>query len=247
MFLIIMCFFSNIQNSLLSNYAKTNHRYPMSLQKTTATLTPYYLPCIEYFVLISYVGHIILEKKEHFVKQTYRNRTYVLTTNGIQRLTVPIKKQGQRKVPYEAIAIDYSQSWQDTHWRCLQTAYGKSPFFAYYADTIKEMIHANYELLYKLNVDLLTFFLKSFNLHTSISHTDSYEPILSEQYDFRTIIDHKQKTRIDKNIYYYQAFGEQFVPNLSIIDLLFAKGPEAFYTLMEYKKNYPFNEIMALC
>ncbi len=214
----------------------------MSTVKNTAFFTPHYLPCIEYFVLIVEIEHITLEKKAYFQKQTYRNRAYVLTANAVQRLTVPVKKPSSLKVPYAAMAIDYSQPWQDIHWRCLQASYGKTPFFTYYAYTLKQIIYANYELLYELNVDLLTFFLKSLNLSPSINHTDSYEPILSRQYDFRTIIDNREKTRLDKNIRYFQVFGKQFVPNLSIVDLLFAQGPEAFYTLTEYRKNYPYDD-----
>jgi WbqC-like protein family len=55
-------------------------------------LSTAYLPPIEYVALIAKSGGCVIEKHEHFIKQTYRNRAVIATGNGPLALIIPLKK-----------------------------------------------------------------------------------------------------------------------------------------------------------
>jgi hypothetical protein len=190
----------------------------------------HYLPCIEYFALFLKYDQIRIESCEYYQKQSYRNRCYVLTANKVVALAVPVVK-GNRKQLVRDIQIDYNQRWKSDHWRTIESAYGKSPFFAYYADFFAQIIHRDYKYLFDLNWDLLTKCLSLLRIDKKIIFTSVYEkyPDIGSD-DLRSAI-HPKKSLAASNIYqpveYMQNFGSNFVPNLSIVDLLFCEGTNA--------------------
>lgn len=78
-----------------------------------------------------------------------RNRCEITTPNGVQQLSVPVY-DSRKAQPVEDIRICYMHSWQRQHWSALFSAYGKTPYFDYYAD----YIHALYEKQPTFLVDL---------------------------------------------------------------------------------------------
>jgi hypothetical protein len=196
----------------------------------------HFLPCLEYFTLIMQYDTVRLEAQEFFPRQTYRNRYYVLTANKVDVLTIPVQT-ARRKTPIRDVMIDYSQPWFRRHWGCLQSAYGKSPFFEYYSEELAAVFHKQVPLLFDLSAELLTLCLKWLGIKKDIEYTLSYLPsVNSTQFDARSMISAKNSINnhiFYKNTPYYQTFGNDFVPNLSIIDLLFNKGPESRQILKE--------------
>ncbi|VAW29351.1 hypothetical protein MNBD_BACTEROID06-1388 [hydrothermal vent metagenome] len=190
----------------------------------------HYLPNTSYFSLLAKADEVIIERHENFVKQTYRNRTHILTPNGIDALSIPLIGS-QKKIKIDEIKIDYSQKWANRHWRAIKSAYGKAPFFEYYADYIKQEIYAEHKTLFALNLNLLTLCLRFLQIEETLAFTSSYQktaenPIL----DLRSSI-HPKKTFTSslkiEYIPYQQVFGNSFVQNLSILDLLFSEGSNA--------------------
>src|SRR5688572_5468492 len=113
-----------------------------------------YLPSIAYFVAIQNSPEIVLEACEHYVKQTYRNRCHILTSQGVDTLIVPLtSKHG--KVMIKDVRIDYGQKWLNNHWRTLQSAYGNAPFYEYYSEDLKKVLFTRHEFLFDLNYNLL--------------------------------------------------------------------------------------------
>ena len=49
-----------------------------------------YLPSLEYFCALQQFDAIELEGWEHYVKQSYRNRCYINTAQGVEMLIVPL-------------------------------------------------------------------------------------------------------------------------------------------------------------
>lgn len=189
-----------------------------------------YLPPIAYFSAISLFEAIVIEKHEHYEKQTYRNRCYINTAQGRKVMIVPVtSKHGRPKT--SEVRIDYSQKWLNNHWRALQTAYGKAPFFEYFGPELHDELFRRHELLYDLNSGLLTLCLKWLKWSIKVSETSAYEkPPANDITDLRSSINPK-KPELVRSFYqpavYYQVFGNKFVENLSLVDLIFCEGPGA--------------------
>lgn len=190
----------------------------------------HYLPSISYFSAIHSAQKIILESKEHFIKQTYRNRCEIIGANGVEKLIVPLtSKHG--KVSIKDVRIDYSQKWLSNHWRAIQSAYGRAPFFEFYSPDLHSILFSKKEFLFDLNLELLTICLKWLKLRLEIVESLSYRKEPSEGIlDLRDVISPKNKDLLPAHLIsepYTQVFGNMFVKNMSLIDLLFCEGPQA--------------------
>lgn len=193
-----------------------------------------YLPSLEFFTCVLNFDEIILESNEYFVKQSYRNRCYLQGANKIEILSIPVI-DGNKKVLMKDIKIDYSQRWETIHWRTINAAYGKSPFFEFFADYFQSIYEKKPIFLWDLNYSFLTICLKLLKQNKTIRQTEFYqkEPNMGV-FDARSLINAK-KTFETNNFYrpvvYQQNFGNDFVPNLSVIDLLFCRGNQSLEIL----------------
>lgn len=203
----------------------------MKKNTDTVLLEFHYLPCIAYFAYFSKYQHVILEAQENYVKQSYRNRCYILSANKVLPLSVPVHR-GTGKKSTKDIQIDYSQKWVSNHWRAIKSAYGKSPFFEFYADQLHDILCKKFVFLIDLNWELLTFCLNQLSMtENKFAFSVHYEKHPCDGiYDARDQLmpNHHDDNREFFNPYEYeQVFGKNFVPNLSVIDLLFCIGPNA--------------------
>lgn len=190
----------------------------------------HYLPCLDYMSGLMQFNKVWLEAKEHYQKQSYRNRSYVLTANKVDVLTVPVVK-GTHHRPIRDLRIDTGQPWRQHHWRCLQAAYSKAPFYEHYAPEFEPVYQKEWAFLFDLNYELLTICLKLVGVKTAIGLTECYEKSpVSGRFDARSVMNPRNDSDsyvFHRAVPYQQNFGPDFVPNLSIIDLLFCQGPDA--------------------
>ena len=190
----------------------------------------HYLPSLTYFTALLPFDTVWLEAAEHYGKQSYRNRCYVLTANGIDRLTVPVRN-GTHKQSIRDVRIDDHQAWPDRHWRCMVTAYSKAPFFEYYADELETVFRRKWVFLFDLNLELLTLCLKWLRWQNTLLTTKTFEiQVSSEILDAHGQIADRgnaQNGRFYGPVSYQQNFGNVFVPDLSILDLIFCQGTAA--------------------
>jgi hypothetical protein len=190
----------------------------------------HYLPSIAYFSMLAHSEKIIIERHEHYLKQSYRNRFQILGANGVQQLTIPVTgKHGN--VTITDVHIDYSQKWMNNHWRSITSAYRKAPFFEHYADELNRVLMKKQPFLYDLSFELLTICLKWLRLEIPMVETSAYEIAPAEGIsDLRNRLLVK-KPETHQLSYtpqpYTQMFGKTFVKNLSVIDLIFCEGPGA--------------------
>jgi hypothetical protein len=197
---------------------------------TSALIELHYLPSTPYFAALSSVQTIIIEKHEHFEKQSYRNRCHILTAQGVERLIVPLtSKHG--KVLITDIRIDYTQKWLNNHWRTIESAYRSSPFFEYYADDLHTILFRQHTFLYDLNLEFLTICLKWLKTNVTLQESMSYEKIPADEVtDMRNVIHAKKQERYApyfQPVAYPQVFGNTFADSLSVIDLVFCEGPNS--------------------
>jgi hypothetical protein len=197
---------------------------------TTAIIEIQYLPPLAYFSALSSFHEIIVEKFEQYEKQSYRNRTQILTVNGLATLTLPVTAKHGKPLITE-VRIDYSQKWLNNHWRTIQSSYGKAPFFEYYSDDLEAIMFKKHGFLYDLNMDLLTLCLRWLKWKIPVFETQRYEKEPAEAIiDLRSVITPKKPDLIKKfykPVAYQQVFGNKFVENISLIDLVFCEGPGA--------------------
>jgi len=207
----------------------------MSSKKVLIDL--HYLPCIDYLTGLLEYNSVIFEANENFQKQTYRNRCYIITSTKKLTLVIPVRHTNQ-KIKIKDVEIDYSQNWTQSHWRSIQTSYSKSPFFEYLEEEFHEVMFKKEKFLYDLNLKLIHLIFKILNFDPDIQETTHYERYLdTKTSDLRNKFD-TRKYKITKSQFQYsQVFGKEFVPNLSIIDLLFSEGKNAGYKLLQNAIN----------
>jgi len=190
-------------------------------------LSTAYFPPAEYFSLIRNSDSVLIEQEENYIKQTYRNRCRILTSSGILNLSVPVMKGNALKTQVKDIEIDYSKRWQQVHLRAMTSAYSRSPYFQFYSEHITKIFLKSPRFLIDLNNELLLKCLGFLNIDRCILYTSFFLPDSGLPQDYRYRISPKNESGCTARSY-IQVFGDnEFVPGLSILDLIFNLGPEA--------------------
>ena len=189
-----------------------------------------YLPSIEYISLFLKTEDASIELFETYQKQSCRTRTNVMTANGVQTLTIPVIKTNGNHTLTKDIEISYKESWQQIHLRCLESAYRKSAYFDYYFPYFEKIYKQKFNTLVELNEFCLKTILKIMKVKKDYSYTTDFERIINEN-DYRISLS-KGTNKIEMKPY-YQVFADRhgFIPNLSIVDLLFNEGPNSIHNL----------------
>jgi hypothetical protein len=183
-----------------------------------------YWPSVSYLAKITIHKRLLLEKCEHFVKSSNRNRCFISSANGIQLLTIPIAGGRSHKQPYAETLIDHRLPWQRQHWHAIESAYGKSAFFEYYHPELKPLYEQSTEKLWEFNEQLLRWLLKKLQIEVEVDYSKSYVKSIPGL-DARTSKGPHQNELPP----YYQVFANKngFLSDMAGMDLLFNLGPRA--------------------
>jgi hypothetical protein len=195
--------------------------------QSSAIFPLFYLPPVSYFTALKNNDfNFLLEKHEHFPKQTFRNRVSIASPDGILDLFIPVVKGSKVHKPYKDVKISYDSKWQRLHWLSLQTCYRSSAYFEYYEDGLAPFYEKKYDFLFDYNLDLLNWLLKQMKANPIVDFTQEYFKELGEL-DFRDSFNKKTIHAVETKTY-FQVFSDrnEFINNLSIVDLLFNQGPQ---------------------
>ena len=234
-----------------------------------ALLSSTYFGPVQWYQKLNRYDECLIERHESFIKQTYRNRMIIPTTNGPLSLTIPTNHD--TSMAMKDIRISDHANWRHVHWNALMSAYGESPYFEYYQDDIRPFYEKKYEFLFDFNMEITEKMIELLDIRPNVSVTDRYvfseeRRVKSEEttFDGRSesqfnspkaqaqlntqhstfntqIRDFRDAIRPKKPLpdaeftpkRYYQVYEQKhgFLPNMSILDLLFNEGNEAIFYL----------------
>ena len=186
---------------------------------------PYFGPISCWKQIIN--SNILWDVHQNYIKQTYRNRTFIHSANGLQILTVPVKHSKIKFSMLEA-KIDNSIAWQKNHWRSIESAYSSSPFFEFYKDSLEKIYIKEYIYLTKSNFDIIKLILEWTDIEMKSELSKDYKIGYENSLDLRKNMENK-KYSCSENLKYRQVFSDKngFLNDLSIIDLIFNEGPNS--------------------
>lgn len=188
-------------------------------------IPPYFGPISTWAEI--YNCDVIWDIHKNYNKQSYRNRTFIHSANGVQKLTVPIK-HSLIKFTLNDSYIDNSTNWQQIHWKSIKIAYSSSPYFEFYKDSLEVFFSKKYTKLLDLNMKTIKMVSEWLEVDLNNDFSKKYVEDYNTKFDLRNLIEHKNKRK--KLIpYYTQVFSNKngFINDLSIIDLIFNEGPNS--------------------
>lgn len=194
-------------------------------------LSTAYCPPVSYMALLVNARVAALDLHETYPKQTWRNRCRIMTANGLLDLSIPVSKPHGNHTKTKDILVSHHTSWQRLHWKTIVSAYKKSPFFQFYEPDLEPLFMEAYTgPLATWNKRLLETIASELNLNISVHETVAYEAAPGTYKDVRNCISPKSDWpgNQEKWPVYQQVFADRysFQPDLSILDLLFNKGPD---------------------
>ena len=192
-------------------------------------LHPTYFPNVASFAAMVQ-NDVVWEANDNLQKQTYRNRCYICTDKGKHMLNIPIKHVGgdEGRQKYADVEMDNSYPWKKQHWRTLETAYRTSPFFEFYEDEIRPLYEGTDVSLYEFNLKTIAVVGSCMGLELPMEKTEKFQTEPTELMDTRFLAEAKRKGKVHLEPY-PQVFDDRhsFIPDLSILDLLFNEGTNA--------------------
>ena len=203
-----------------------------TLNERTALLQTTYFGPVQWYQKLRRYDQCLIEQYDSYQKQTFRNRCVIATANGMQALTVPVE-HGEEKILLKDLRISDHNQWRRVHWNALQSAYSESPFFDYYVDDIRPFFEQKYEFLIDFNETIRQKICELIDFQPKVTYTTNF--LNDHNADFREVINAKHPLP-DPDFQpkrYWQVFQHKhgFLPNLSILDLLFCMGPESIFYL----------------
>ena len=188
-------------------------------------IPPYFGPISTWAEI--YNCDVIWDIHKNYNKQSYRNRTFIHSANGVQKLTVPIK-HSLIKFTLNESYIDNSTNWQQIHWKSIKIAYSSSPYFEFYKDSLEVFFSKKYTKLLDLNMNTIKMVSEWLEVDLNNDFSKKYVEDYNTKFDLRNLIEHKNKTK-KLILNYTQVFSNKngFINDLSIIDLIFNEGPNS--------------------
>lgn len=193
-----------------------------------------YLPPVSYMAWLSVADEIEVEIHETYPKQTLRNRCTIASANGPLNLSIPVEKPLGNHTPTNLIRASNHTQWKRQHWKSIVSAYRKAAYFIHYSDVLEPYYASNLNesLLFEWNMIVLQSLCEAIGLKNKISYTSTFVKIPEGCIDMRVALSSKSldRTQPPEDVYinYFQSFSEKygFLPDLSIIDVLFHLGPD---------------------
>lgn len=194
----------------------------------TLLIESQYFPNLFFYKTLINNDTLLIERYEHYQKLSFRNRCYIAGPNGSILLSVPLARGKNQRTVMKDVRISNEEKWQAQHWKTLVSAYRRSPWFEYYEEELGQLYERPFEFLMDWNEACFEWANKTIGLSSPIAYTTEYskeysDPNLTDARDLMIPGTENAKTDL---VEYTQVFQDRvgFLPNLSILDLIFCEG-----------------------
>ena len=223
---------------------------------------PVYLPWLGLFHKIALADKFVFFDQVQYVPKDWISRNQIKTQNGPVMLTVPVLRKGYLNKKIAEIEVNNDVPWARKHWKTILLSYGKSQYFKQYVDFFEDIYSRKWDLLADLNLYMLKWFLQTLGINVPVERAGEYNfegsksalvldmclKLGAEIYIFGALgrdyvdVDAFLKAGVQpifqsyRHPVYKQLHGD-FLPYMSIIDLLFNEGPNSLDILMSGNIN----------
>jgi hypothetical protein len=222
-----------------------------------------YIPWRGQFDSINMVDEFIIYDDMQYTRRDWRNRNRIKTANGAIWLTIPVEVKGKYHQKINETRVS-DNSWRKQHWISIMHSYSKAPFFKHYKDVLEDAyLNSSLELLSEINYHFIKTINKILGITTEVrwscdfpladgkterlvdlckqcGATDYYSGPAAKNY-----IDESLFKSENINVHYFDYSGYEeypqlygpFVPDVSVIDLIFNTGPDAHRYMKSFRKE----------
>lgn len=179
---------------------------------------------LAYFQHLAEAKNVVFEINDHFPKQTFRSRFYIVGPNGIQLISIPLIRENGSKTLTKDVRISYDSNWITEAKRSLKTAYAASPYFDHYESDIFTLLDKKETSFVAFNLSIIELINTHLDLNINYSLNSAFSELTEN--DPRNLDFENEKLLINENTYQQVLFNEdKFIKNLSVLDCLFNLGP----------------------
>ena len=190
-----------------------------------------YFPSVIFYKISYNFTNIVFEQCETYQKMSFRNRCQIAGALGVLELSVPLAGGRTQKGLTRDVRIAGGRNWQLQHWRTIVSCYNRSPWFEYYRDGLEALFRKPVDFLVDWNLGCFEWTLRALGLDRTVGVTEEYRNAYApgEGVDWRGKLLPRDREKWEVGSKYHQVFEDRigFLPNLSILDLLFCEGKEA--------------------
>jgi hypothetical protein len=189
-----------------------------------------YFGNLEYFWYFVKNDKVTIDIGETYVKQSYRNRSEIYGANGKLNISIPVVRPHGAKSKTNQILFSKAEDWKKNHWKSIESAYRRTPFYEFYIDQIQDLFFAEYTSLAAFNFALTEHLINKIGIDCELSTTNTSHAITEG--DLRLSLSPKKESHFSSPEY-IQTFSDRnpFIKNLSILDILFNEGPNSICIL----------------
>lgn len=216
-------------------------------------LQPGYLPWLGFFEQMDSVDVFVVYDDVAYDKQGWRNRNRIKTANGVLWLTVPVHADFSETPRILNVRIDNRRDWRKKHMRTIEQSYAKAPCAAAYLPPLRAVYDEPWERLVDLDVRFVRILAEALGIRSEVVRSSELGiegddridrliricraldgAVFYEGASGRDYIDEERFLEAGVQVEYqsyahptYRQLHGEFVPYLSVVDLLLNHGPES--------------------
>lgn len=229
---------------------------------------PNYIPYPGLVGKIMMSDKFIYVTKVQFERKSWQNRNRIKTVNGPVFLTVPTLKKGKYDQLICDVKISNDLNWRRKHFNAIKINYKNSKFYNTYIDFFEELYNKDWDSLCELDIYIMNYILNELDIKTEVLYDENFNfegnktaflVDMCKKTNSNTYMSNKgSENYVDLSIFsqnelnhiyinykgkpYEQCF-KNFVPDMSIVDMLFNCGRIQTKQILEDVTSYEISKV----